>query len=245
MRLLGKTAFITAAAAGIGRSTALAYAREGAHVIAADIDIDGLAGLVEECPQISTLRLDVTDAEAVRAAAGSHSSVSVLLNIAGWVHHGTVLDCMRQDWDRSVSLNLTSMYESVRAFLPAMLEKRRGVIINMSSVASSIAGVPNRFAYGATKAGVIGLTKSIAADFASQGIRCNAICPGTVDTPSLRQRMGERGDREAAHAAFVARQPMGRLGTVEEIAALAVYLGSDESAFTTGAIQVIDGGWTM
>ncbi len=243
-RLTGKTAFITAAAAGIGRASALAFAREGARVIAADLDEAGLAGLAAEDPDIQTLVLDVTDADAVRDAATIHASVDALLNLAGWVHHGTILDCSRADWDRSVSLNFTAMYECARAFLPAMLVRNNGVIINMSSVASSVIGAPNRFGYGATKAGVIGLTKAIAADFAGQGIRCNAICPGTVDTPSLEDRMSAQGDLDAARAAFVARQPMGRLGKAEEIAALAVYLASDEAAFTTGAIHVIDGGWT-
>ncbi len=243
-RVNEKTAFITAAAAGIGRATALAYAREGARVIAADIDEDGLASLEQEMPEISTLALDVTDSIAVAAAAETHSSVNVLLNFAGWVHQGTILDCSREDWDRSISLNLTAMYESARAFLPGMLARGEGIIINMSSVASSVIGAPNRFAYGASKAGVIGLTKAIASDFAGQGIRCNAICPGTVDTPSLKGRMEAQGDYDDAHAAFIARQPMGRLGQAGEIAALAVYLGSDESGFTTGAIHVIDGGWT-
>jgi len=243
-RLNGKTAFITAAAAGIGRETALAFAREGARVIAADIDVSGLESLVEESSGIATLALDVTDAAAVAVAAKAHSSVNVLLNFAGWVHHGTILDCSREDWDRSVSLNLTAMYETARAFLPAMLARGEGTIINMSSVASSVIGAPNRFAYGASKAGVIGLTKAIASDFAGQGIRCNAICPGTVDTPSLKGRMEAQGDYDDARAAFIARQPMGRLGQAKEIAALAVYLGSYESGFTTGAIHVIDGGWT-
>lgn len=245
MRLAGKTAFISAAAAGIGRATALAYAADGAHVIAADIDVDGLGRLGAEDGRITTLHLDVTDAQAVLNASKAFASVDVLVNFAGAVPHGTILDCTREDWDRCVELNLTGMYECCRAFLPAMLERGAGGIINMSSVASSITGVPNRFAYGATKAGVIGLTKAIAADFVALGIRCNAICPGTVDTPSLGERLKMRGHYNEALASFIARQPMGRLGRPGEVAALAVYLGSDESGFTTGAIHVIDGGWTI
>lgn len=244
-RLTGKTAFITAAAAGIGRASALAFAREGANVIASDVDQDGLYKLKDQAPEISILALDVTESEAVRAAAAEHPETDILFSLAGWVHHGTVLDCTRADWDRSVALNLTAMYELVRAFLPGMLRQGGGSIVNMSSVASSVTGAPNRFAYGATKAGVIGLTKAVAADFVSQGIRCNAICPGTVDTPSLQHRIRALGDYETAHQSFVERQPMGRLGKAEEIAALAVYLACDESAFTTGAIHVVDGGWTI
>ncbi len=243
-RLSGKVAFVSAAAAGIGRATALAYAREGARVLAADIDGDGLASLEHEEPSIVPIILDVTDSQAVAASAEDFPAVDTLLNFAGWVHHGTILECTRADWDRSVQLNLTAMYECCRAFIPNMLARGEGTIINMSSVASSVKGAPYRFAYGATKAGVIGLTKAIASDFADSGLRCNAICPGTVETPSLKVRMSAQGDYESAHAAFVARQPMGRLGRPSEIAALAVYLGSNESGFTTGAVHVIDGGWT-
>jgi 2-keto-3-deoxy-L-fuconate dehydrogenase len=243
-RLAGKTAFITAAAAGIGRACALRFAAEGANVIATDINADALAALELESLRIETQVLDVSNAQAIEAAADRHRNVDLLLNIAGWVHHGSILDCDRAAWDRSVSLNLTAMYETCRAFLPAMVARKSGVIVNMSSVASSIKGVPARFAYSATKAGVIGLTKSIAADFVAEGLRCNAICPGTVDTPSLAERMKAGGDYDAARKAFIGRQPMGRLGAPEEIAALAVYLASDEAGFTTGAIHVVDGGWT-
>ena len=241
-RLSGKRCFVTAASAGIGRACALAFAREGAEVIATDlaptrIEADGQAVDVE--------RLDVTDRAAVLAAAARYGAVDVLLNAAGMVHHGTLLDCSEEDWARSMELNLTSMARTMRAFLPAMLAQGGGSIINIASVASSIKGAPNRAVYGATKAGVIGLTKAVAADFVTQGIRANAICPGTVDTPSLHGRMAATGDAVAARAAFIARQPMGRLGTAEEVAALAVYLASDESAFTTGVAHVIDGGWSM
>ena len=242
-RLAGKTAFLTAAAAGIGRATALAYAAEGASVIATDIDTAGLESLEKERPQIETAKLDVLDPEQCAAIATRWPRVDVLLNIAGYVHHGTILDCTPEDWARSFDINVNSMYRIARAILPGMLERGRGSIVNMSSVASSIKGVPNRAVYGATKAAVIGLTKAIAADFVGRGIRCNAICPGTVETPSLAGRMAATGDLEAARRAFIARQPMQRLGKPEEIAALAVYLGSDESAFTTGTTHIIDGGW--
>lgn len=240
-RLGGKRAFVTAAGAGIGRAIALAFAREGASVCGADIDAEALRGLVG--PGVSTLRLDVTDADAVAAAAQAEGGVDILVNAAGWVANGTVLDCTDEDWRRTMDLNVTSMYRMIRAFLPGMLERGGGSIINISSVASSIKGAPNRFAYGTSKAAVIGLSKAVAADFVTRGVRCNAICPGTVDTPSLSERMRATGDEAKARAAFIARQPMGRLGAAEEIAHLAVYLGSDESAFTTGAIHVIDGGW--
>ena len=241
-RLSGKRCFVTAASAGIGRACALAFAREGAEVIATDIaptriqDDSGVPLALEG--------LDVTDRAAVLAAAARHGAVDVLLNAAGWVPHGTLLDCSEEDWARALDLNLTSMARTMRAFLPAMLARGGGSIINIASVASSIKGAPNRAAYGATKAGVIGLTKAVAADFVTQGIRANAICPGTIDTPSLHGRMAATGDAAAARAAFIARQPMGRLGTAEEVAALAVYLASDESAFTTGVAHVIDGGWS-
>ena len=240
-RFTGKRALVTAAAAGIGRATAIRLVAEGADVLATDIDAAGLqslpVGLRHE-------RLDVTDAAGVTALAAQEPAFDILVNAAGYVHDGTILDCDEDAWNRSVLLNMTGMYRMTRAFLPNMLGAGGGAIVNIASVASSVRGVPNRFAYSATKAGVIGLTKSVAADFVAQGIRCNAICPGTVDTPSLRQRLRDTGDEEAALIAFKSRQPMGRLGTAEEVAGLILYLASDESAFTTGTISVIDGGWT-
>lgn len=242
-RLEGKTALITAAGAGIGRASAIAFARENARVIATDIDpaaLESLAGIAN----IETRLLDVTDSAAIADLVDRQPGLDILFNVAGWVHHGTIEDCSRQDWDKSLLINLTSMYEMARAVLPGMVQQGNGVILNMSSVASSVTGAPNRFAYGATKAGVIGLTKAIAADYVSQNIRCNVICPGTVDSPSLQGRMRDQGNYEQARQMFVSRQPMGRLGKPEEIAELAVYLVSDESAFTTGAVHVVDGGWT-
>ena len=239
MRLKGKTALITAAAQGIGRATAEAFIREGARVIATDVNVAPLADLTGADIQ----RLDATDPEAVKAVAAQHADIDVLYNCAGYVHAGTILDCDEEAWAFSNTLNVTAQYRMIRAFLPGMLERGGGSIINMSSICSSIKAVPNRFAYGATKAAVIGLTKSVAADFVTQGVRCNAICPGTVETPSLLQRLRDTGDFEKAYADFTARQAMGRFGRVEELAALAVYLASDESAFTTGQIHVIDGGW--
>ncbi|HEV7371031.1 SDR family oxidoreductase [Arenibaculum sp.] len=244
-RLEGKTALVTAAGQGIGRASALAFAAEGARVIATDVNQASLESLKGEAPAIATRLLDVRDDGAVEAAAREIGAVGVLFNCAGFVHHGTILDCGDADWDFSFDLNVKSMYRMCRAFLPAMLEAGGGGIINMSSAASSIKGAPNRFVYGATKAAVIGLTKAIATDFIRRGIRCNAICPGTVQTPSLDDRIAARGDVETARAEFVARQPMGRLGTAGEIAALAVYLASDEAAFTTGAVHVVDGGWSL
>ena len=244
MRLQGKRALVTAAGAGIGRAVAEAFSREGAEVIAADLDAAALASLTG----MQTLQLDVTDVDAVHALPARLGALDVLFNGAGYVHDGSILDCDEDAWRFSFDLNVTAMYRLIRAFLPGMLERGGGSIINTSSVASSIKGVPNRFAYGASKAAVIGMTKAIAADFVARGIRCNAICPGTVDSPSLRQRMATmaaaRGTTfDEAHASFIARQPSGRLGKPEEIAALAVYLASDESTFTTGTTHVIDGGW--
>jgi 2-keto-3-deoxy-L-fuconate dehydrogenase len=244
-RLAGKKALLTAAGQGIGRETALAFSREGADVIATDINGAALEKLAAELPGVRTAVLNVRDGAAVEAIAKEVGAVDVLFNCAGFVHHGTILDCDEVAWSFSLDLNVTSMYRMTRAFLPAMLEAGRGNIINMSSVASSVTGAPNRFVYGVTKAAIIGMTKAIAADYIARGIRCNAICPGTVDTPSLHERMAAQGDYEKARAAFIARQPMGRVGKPEEVAALAVYLASDESAFTTGQIHVIDGGWSM
>ena len=239
MRLKHKIAFITAAGQGIGQATARQFMAEGARVIATDINAESLRTL--DC---ETHVLDVTDTQAVNAMAEKVGAIDVLFNCAGYVHSGTILECDEADWQRSLDLNVNSMYRTIRAFLPAMLATGGGSIINMSSVASSIKGAPNRCAYGMTKAAVIGLTKAVAADFMTQGVRCNAICPGTVDTPSLQQRLAATGDYDAAHKAFVARQPMGRLGTADEMAKLALYLASDDSGFTTGTINVIDGGWS-
>lgn len=242
-RLAGKRALVTAAGAGIGRATALAFAAAGADVLATDIDASALSSLAGLHPGIHTLVLDVTDPAAVAAIATN--PVDVLFNCAGFVHAGTILDTEDSAWRRSFAINVDSMYHLCRAVLPGMLERGQGSIVNMSSVASSIKGVPNRFAYGTTKAAVIGLTRSIAADFVSRGVRCNAICPGTVKTPSLGERVRALGgDETAAWKSFTDRQPMGRLGEPGEIAALAVYLASDESSFTTGTVHVIDGGWS-
>ena len=240
-RLAGKTALVTAAAQGMGRAAALAFAREGARVWATDANAAKLAEL-DGRPGVTTRRLDVTDGAAIAAVAGEIGALDVLFNCAGTVHHGAILDCAEKDWDLSFAVNVRGMYLTIRAFLPAMLTKGGGSIVNMASVASSIRGVPNRCAYGASKAAVIGLTKSVAADYVGRGIRCNALCPGTVETPSLEERIQAQPDPVAARAAFIARQPMGRLGTAEEIAELCVYLASDESAYMTGATLVIDGG---
>ena len=241
-RLTGKRCFVTAAGQGIGRASVLAMLREGAEVIATDINEAALPELA--AAGAKTRGLDVRDRAAVAAAAEAVGGVDVLFNCAGYVAHGTILDCDEEQWAFSVDLNMTAMYRVTKALLPGMLARGGGSIINMSSAASSIIGAPNRFVYGATKAGVIGMTKALATDFIRQGIRANAICPGTVESPSLEQRMRAQGDYEAARAAFIARQPMGRIGRPEEIAALVVYLASDESAFTTGAVHVIDGGWS-
>ena len=242
-RLTGKRAFVTAAGAGIGRATALAFGREGAEVTATDIDAAALASLAAEAPSIATLRLDVRDDAAVVAAL-SGAAPDILFNCAGFVHHGTILEMSDADWAFSLDLNVTSMIRTIRAALPGMLERGSGTIINMASVASSIRGAPNRFAYGATKAAVIGLTKALAADYVTRGIRANAICPGTVESPSLEGRINAQADPVAARAAFIVRQPMGRLGKPEEVAALAVYLASDEATYTTGQAHIIDGGWS-
>jgi 2-keto-3-deoxy-L-fuconate dehydrogenase len=243
-RLSGKVALVTAAANGIGKATAQQFQREGARVIATDINEDALRALSDCEPH----RLDVTDAAAIAALVSDIGAIDILFNCAGYVDSGSILECSREAWDFSWGLNVTSMYEMCRAVLPGMLARGGGSIVNVSSVASSIKGVPNRFVYGATKAAVIGLSKSIAADFVGRGIRCNAICPGTVESPSLRDRMqaqarAQTASLEQVRDSFVARQPIGRLGTPEEIAALAVYLASDEASYTTGATHIIDGGW--
>ncbi|HTN40078.1 MAG TPA: SDR family oxidoreductase [Asticcacaulis sp.] len=238
-RLTGKTALITAAGQGIGRATAELFLKEGASVIATDINPDALA----DFSGATTRVLDVTDGEAVKAIASEFSEVNVLYNCAGFVHAGTILECDEDAWSFSLNLNVTAMYRMIRAFLPAMLEAGGGSIINMSSIASSVKGIPNRFAYGATKAAVVGLTKSVAADFVTRGIRCNAICPGTVETPSLLQRLRDTGDFDKAYAEFTSRQAMGRFGRTDELANLALFLASDESSFTTGQTHIIDGGW--
>jgi 2-keto-3-deoxy-L-fuconate dehydrogenase len=248
-RLAGKVAFITAAGQGIGRATALAFAREGAQVWATDVNAKLLAdlegkGAGGEKP-IRTRALDVLDEAAIQKAAADVGAVDVLFNCAGFVHHGTVLDCTNKDWDFAFNLNVRSMFWTSKAFLPGMLKKGKGSIINMSSIASSVKGLPNRFVYGATKAAVIGLTKAIAADYVKQGIRCNAIGPGTVDTPSLGDRINAFADPVQAKKDFIARQPMGRLGTVDDITGILVFLASDESQFATGNMYSIDGGMTI
>jgi 2-keto-3-deoxy-L-fuconate dehydrogenase len=242
-RLQGKTAFITAAAQGIGRATALAFAREGAKVIATDIAEDKLADLAGS--GIATRRLDVMDRAAIEAAAREAGPVDILFNCAGFVHHGTILDCDDKAWDFSMNLNVRAMFWVAKAFLPGMLARKKGSIVNMSSGASSVRGIPNRFVYGTSKAAVIGLTKSIAADFIRQGIRCNAVCPGTIETPSLGERIAAFADPVQARKDFIARQAMGRLGTAEEVAAAVLYLASDESSYTTGSILIVDGGFSL
>ena len=246
-RLAGKTAFMTACAQGIGRATALAFAAEGAKVFATDLNEAKLAEIAG--PNIEVARLDVLDAAAVTAMAAKIGAVDVLFNCAGFVHQGTVLDATEAEWDFAFSLNVRSMFRTIQAFLPGMVAKGGGSIVNMASAASSIKGAPNRFIYGTTKAAVIGLTKSVASDFVKSGVRCNAICPGTVQSPSLDDRIAagasQFGSVEASRAAYVARQAMGRLGSPEEIAAMAVYLASDDAQFVTGQAMLIDGGWTL
>jgi 2-keto-3-deoxy-L-fuconate dehydrogenase len=244
-RLAGKTAVVTAAGQGIGRATAIAFAQEGATVWATDINQPALDILSEEFPQLICRQLNVRSPEEITRLAGELPEPHILFNCAGYVHHGTILDCSEQDWEFSFDLNVRSMYRTCRAFLPGMLRAGRGSIVNMSSIASSIRGVANRFVYTSSKAAVVGLTKAIAIDFVRQGIRCNAICPGTVQSPSLEGRIAAQGDVEQVRREFVARQPMERLGRPEEVAALAVYLASDESSFTTGQTHVIDGGWNI
>ena len=245
-RLAGKTALVTAAGQGIGRAVAEAFAREGAAVIATDIN----PALLQNLQGCTLERLDVLDPAAVNAAAARHANVDVLFNGAGFVHHGTVLDCSEDEWEFAFNLNVRSMFRTVKAFVPGMLARGNGSIINVASGASSVKAAANRFVYGATKAAVIGLTKSVALDFIKQGVRCNAICPGTIESPSLRERiaaLAKSSGKSVAEveAMFIERQPMGRLGTATEVAALAVHLASDESRFTTGTASIIDGGWSL
>ena len=241
-RLAGKTAVVTAAAQGMGRAAALEVAAEGAKVLGTDINAAALDEL--KAHGIETVVLDVTDAEAVKAFCDAHEAPDILFNCSGFVHAGTILECEEKDFDFSVALNVRSMYRLIKGFLPGMIDKGGASIVNMASVASSVIAAPNRFIYGTTKAAVVGLTKSVAADFVTKGIRCNCICPGTVESPSLGDRMRALGDYETARAAFIARQPMGRLGTPEEMAKLATFLASDESGFMTGQALVVDGGWS-
>jgi 2-keto-3-deoxy-L-fuconate dehydrogenase len=243
-RLKNKRVLVTAAGQGIGRAAALAMAAEGAEVFATDINPEGLAQLKSEATgTLEIFELDVRSVASVVAGV-EVAQPDVLFNCAGFVHNGTVLEASDEDWDFAFDLNVRSMLRTVRAALPGMLERGSGSIINMSSACSSVIGAPNRFVYGTTKAAVLGLTKSVAIDYITKGIRCNAICPGTVESPSLHDRLHATGDYEAAMKAFIARQPMGRIAKAEEIAALVVYLASDESAFTTGQAHIIDGGWS-
>lgn len=249
MRLINKTCVITAAAQGIGRATALGFAKEGAKVIATDINLELLEELKSLSENIQVEYLDITDHQQIIEFAKKHKHVDVLFNCAGWVPAGSILECNEEQWQRAFRINVDSMYHMIGALLPSMLKTGNSSIINMSSAASSIKGVPNRFAYSVTKAAVLGMTKAIAADFIGQGVRCNAICPGTVDSPSLHNRIEiqakeQNKNIDEVYAQFVARQPMGRVGKAEEIAALALYLASDESAFTTGTTNMIDGGWS-
>jgi 2-keto-3-deoxy-L-fuconate dehydrogenase len=245
LRLAGKRAFVTGAGQGIGRAVALAFAGEGAEVVAASrtgSKMDDLAGIA---PSIRPVELDVTNGKAVRDAVEEAGSIDILFNCAGWVYSGAILDCSEEDWLKSFNQNVNSMFHTIRAVLPGMLERRSGSIVNVASVASSISGVANRAAYGASKAAVIGLTKAVARDYVRSGVRCNALCPGTTLSPSLDERIQATGDPETTRRQFVERQPIGRLGTVEEMAAAAIYLASDESAFTTGSVMVVDGGQTL
>lgn len=241
-RLQGKRAFVTAASAGIGRACAIAFAREGAHVFASDIDESAFADL-QKAGVAEAFKLDVLSTEAVNAVAQRIGAIDVLLNAAGYVHHGTVLDCDDKAWDFSFDLNVKSMHRTIKAFLPAMLAHGGGSIVNIASAAGVLKAAPNRYVYGATKAAVAALTRAVAADFITRGIRCNCICPGTIETPSMLGRAAAQGPDGMRN--FVARQPLGRLGTADEIALLAVYLASDESSFTTGGAHVADGGWTL
>jgi 2-keto-3-deoxy-L-fuconate dehydrogenase len=244
-KLEGRVALVTSAGQGIGRASAIALAREGAKVFATDIREDLFKDISKEHPGITGFGLNVLEQSAVDAALKRTGPIDILFNCSGFVHHGTVLDCEEKDWDFSFDLNVKAHYRMIKAYLPGMLTKGKGNIINMASVASSVKGAPNRFVYGASKAAVIGLTKALATDFVTKGIRCNCICPGTVETPSLYDRMRAQGDFEKAKAAFIARQPMGRLAQPEEIAEMVIYLASDDTAFMTGQALVIDGGWSL
>ena len=244
MRLNGKTVLITAAGQGIGYASALAMAAEGAHILATDINPDLLARF-DGMPNIQTALLDVMDKEAIRKIASTLSKIDVLFNCAGYVHAGNVLETTDNEWDFAFDFNVRSQFWMIQAVLPAMLSQGHGSIINMASVVSSVKGLPNRFVYGASKAAVIGLTKSVAADYVGKGIRCNAVCPGTVDTPSLQDRINAYDDPAEARKQFIARQPMGRLAKAEEIAPVVVFLASDESTFSTGNVYSVDGGMTI
>lgn len=244
MRLKGKRALITAAGQGIGRATAIAFAREGAEVCATDVNEAALTSLAAEAPGIKTYVLDVRSDASVAEGVARAGEIDALFNCAGFVHSGTLLEAREDEWDFAFDLNVKSMFRTIRAALPQMMERGGGSIVNMSSAVSSVIAAPNRAVYGASKAAVIGLTKSVAADYVSKGVRCNCICPGTVESPSLEDRLSATGDYDAARRSFVARQPMGRMATADEIAHLVVYLASDESAFTTGHAHVIDGGWS-
>ncbi|MHC8287238.1 SDR family oxidoreductase [Pseudomonas sp. XS1P51] len=246
MNMQNKRVLVTAAGQGIGMASAIAFARAGAEVFASDIDVSGLEGI----QGVTAIALDVTSASAIAEACERIGALDVLFNCVGYVHSGNILECDEAAWARSMDINVTSMYRMIRAFLPGMLQRGGGSIINMSSVVSSIKGVPNRFAYTASKAAVVGLTKAVAADFIGQGIRCNAICPGTVESPSLRQRIAAQAEQQGVAQAqvyqqFLDRQPMGRIGSAEEVAQLALYLGSDVSAYTTGGVHIIDGGMSI
>lgn len=243
--LKGKTALVTAAGNGIGRASAEALAKLGATVIATDIDADAVEAVAAGAGNITGQGLDVLDTSAVTALVGSLPPLQILVNCAGWVHDGTILDCDDAVWDRSFALNAKAMFQLTKAVLPGMLETGSGSIVNIASIVSSEKGAPRRFAYGASKAAIIGMTKSIAADFVKDGIRCNAICPGTVESPSLKERLAATGDFDKAHAAFTARQPMGRFGTPEEIAEMVCYLAGNMSGFTTGQAFAVDGGWSI
>jgi 2-keto-3-deoxy-L-fuconate dehydrogenase len=245
MRLNGKLALVTAAGAGIGRASAIAFANEGANVIATDVDGHSLASLAGEHSHIRTELLDVTDAGAIQALAASSPALDIILYCAGYVHHGPILECSDADWSKSFDVNVTGIVRVVQAFMPAMIAKGGGSIVNVASAVSSLHAMPNRSAYGASKGAVIGLTKSIAADYVAHNIRCNAICPGPMDSPSFAQRLAATGDEKAVRAAINASLPMRRPGRLEEAAALAVYLASDEAAYTTGGVHIIDGGWKL